>query len=73
MEHTKGLQLHDIAMWDARHLPTIRSLVWNRELGIRMEILWLGYLGTTQISVVNFTWKFYFVKGAELSVLRVII
>ena len=27
MEHTMGLQPHNIAVWDARHLPTVRSLV----------------------------------------------
>ena len=26
MEHAKGLQLHNIAKWDTRHLPTLRSL-----------------------------------------------
>ena len=34
MEHAKGLQLHNIVIWDARHLPTIRSLTlynfWGR-------------------------------------------
>ena len=27
MEHAKGLQLHNIAIWDVRYLPTTRSLI----------------------------------------------
>ena len=39
MEHTKGLQLHNKAIWDARHLPTIRPLMQCYSLDYNNEIL----------------------------------
>ena len=60
MEHAKDLQLHNIATWDVRHLPTTKSLVcpsFNRSLAI--FLLLFTYIPTyTYTHALNVTWQF---------------